>query len=510
MRKLFLFISIITSMAVVSCHHHHDEHDHDHEHEHEAHEHEHEHGEHAHLQLVAYSDHWEVYAECHPFVVGEETHILAHFTKLENFKPRTAGSITAVLTLGGKSTRLVAESPEEPGIYEFEFEPTVEGKGTLTFYVDSDTLTIRDIQSYKDEEKALHEAAERQAKSSNGATFTKEQSWKVNFSTEPCRVEPFGQVIKTMAQVMPAQGDEQIITAKTSGIVLLAGNDIVVGKSVSKGQRLFSVESGDFVDNNLSVRYQEASSEYERAKSEYERKKELAKDKIVSESELQRAKSEYDKAVAAYKNYSRGFSGGKSGVSSPMSGYLKQIYVQHGQYVEAGAPIASVSQNKNLTIRANVQSKYYPLLSRIASANFKLSDGSGVYSLEELGGKVLSYGKATDVNNPQIPVTFQVNNTVDLLPGAFVETYIRTQSEQPIITIPSVALIEETGNYFVYVQLTPEYFEKREVTIGSTDGKRTEIKSGLTGSERVVAKGAILVKLAQASGKLDAHSGHHH
>lgn len=510
MRKLFLFISIITSMAVVSCHHHHDEHGHDHEHEHEAHEHEHEHGEHAHLQLVAYSDHWEVYAECHPFVVGEETHILAHFTKLENFKPRTAGSITAVLTLGGKSTRLVAESPEEPGIYEFEFEPTVEGKGTLTFYVDSDTLTIRDIQSYKDEEKALHEAAERQAKSSNGATFTKEQSWKVNFSTEPCRVEPFGQVIKTMAQVMPAQGDEQIITAKTSGIVLLAGNDIVVGKSVSKGQRLFSVESGDFVDNNLSVRYQEASSEYERAKSEYERKKELAKDKIVSESELQRAKSEYDKAVAAYKNYSRGFSGGKSGVSSPMSGYLKQIYVQHGQYVEAGAPIASVSQNKNLTIRANVQSKYYPLLSRIASANFKLSDGSGVYSLEELGGKVLSYGKATDVNNPQIPVTFQVNNTVDLLPGAFVETYIRTQSEQPIITIPSVALIEETGNYFVYVQLTPEYFEKREVTIGSTDGKRTEIKSGLTGNERVVAKGAILVKLAQASGKLDAHSGHHH
>lgn len=510
MRKLFLFISIITSMAVVSCHHHHDEHDHDHEHEHEAHEHEHEHGEHAHLQLVAYSAHWEVFAECHPFVLGEESHLLAHFTKLENFKPRTAGSVTAVFNIAGKETRLVAETPEEPGIYEFEFEPKHAGKGHITFYVDGDTLTVQHIEVYRDEEKALHEAAEHQAKSTNGATFTKEQSWKVNFSTEPCRVEPFGQVIKTMAQVMPAQGDEQIITAKTSGIVLLAGNDIVVGKSVSKGQRLFSVESGDFVDNNLSVRYQEASSEYERAKSEYERKKELAKDKIVSESELQRAKSEYDKAVAAYKNYSRGFSGGKSGVSSPMSGYLKQIYVQHGQYVEAGAPIASVSQNKNLTIRANVQSKYYPLLSRIASANFKLSDGSGVYSLEELGGKVLSYGKATDVNNPQIPVTFQVNNTVDLLPGAFVETYIRTQSEQPIITIPSVALIEETGNYFVYVQLTPEYFEKREVTIGSTDGKRTEIKSGLTGSERVVAKGAILVKLAQASGKLDAHSGHHH
>jgi len=508
MKKLFLIISVITALAVVSCQHHHDEHDHDHE----AHEHEHEgeeHEEHAHLQLTAYSDHWEVYAESHPFVVGEESHILAHFTKLENFKPRTAGSITAVLTINGKSYRQVAEAPKQPGIYEFELEPNVEGKGTLVFYVDSDTLTITDIQSYKDEEKALHEAAEHQAKSSNGSTFTKEQSWKVNFSTEPCRLEPFGQVIKTMAQVLPSQGDEQVITAKASGIVLLAGNDIVIGKAVSRGQRLFTLESGEMMDNNLSVRYQEASSEYARAKSEYERKKELSKDKIVSESDLQRAKSEYDKAAATYQNLNRSFSGGKSSISAPLTGYLNQIYVQNGQYVEAGAPIASVSQNKNLTIRADVQAKYYPLLSHIASANFKTSNKE-VYTLEELNGKVLSYGKTTDASSPLLPVTFQVSNTADLLPGSFIETYIRTQSESPVISIPSVSLIEEMGNYFVFVQLTPELFEKREVTIGTTDGKYTEIKSGLTGKERVVAKGAILVKLAQASGKLDAHSGHHH
>ena len=66
------------------------------------------------------------------------------------------------------------------------------------------------------------------------------------------------------------------------------------------------------------------------------------------------------------------------------------------------------------------------------------------------------------------------------------------------------------GNYFVYVQLTPEFFEKREVKIGQTDGQRTEILSGLNGKERVVAKGAVLVKLTQATGTLDAHSGHVH
>lgn len=66
------------------------------------------------------------------------------------------------------------------------------------------------------------------------------------------------------------------------------------------------------------------------------------------------------------------------------------------------------------------------------------------------------------------------------------------------------------GNYFVYVQLTPEFFEKREVKIGDTDGVRTAILSGLNESERVVSKGAILVKLAQSTGALDAHAGHVH
>ena len=88
--------------------------------------------------------------------------------------------------------------------------------------------------------------------------------------------------------------------------------------------------------------------------------------------------------------------------------------------------------------------------------------------------------------------------------------FIRTRGARPTITVPAISLIEEMGNYFVYVQLTPEYFEKREVTIGQTDGIRTEILSGLNGTERVVTRGATLVKITQSSGQLDAESGHQH
>jgi len=65
------------------------------------------------------------------------------------------------------------------------------------------------------------------------------------------------------------------------------------------------------------------------------------------------------------------------------------------------------------------------------------------------------------------------------------------------------------GAYFLYVQVTPELFEKRAVLIGKSDGLSTEITEGLSVGERVVSKGAIMVKLSQSTGQLDAH-GHGH
>ena len=53
-------------------------------------------------------------------------------------------------------------------------------------------------------------------------------------------------------------------------------------------------------------------------------------------------------------------------------------------------------------------------------------------------------------------------------------------------------------------------FDRWVIQTGATDGIRTEVTGGLRDDERIVTKGAILVKLAQATGALDAHSGHVH
>jgi hypothetical protein len=172
--------------------------------------------------------------------------------------------------------------------------------------------------------------------------------------------------------------------------------------------------------------------------------------------------------------------------------------------------VVTVSQNRDLLIRAEVQPRYYSQLANISGVNFRVPGDEHVYSLAELNGSLVSYAKATDLDCPLVSVTFRVRNTGGLLSGSFVSLYITTRSDRQVVTIPNQGIVEEMGNYFIFVQLTPESFEKRLVTLGATDGYRTEVLSGVEPGERVVTKGASMVRLAQNGAALDPHAGHVH
>jgi len=341
-------------------------------------------------------------------------------------------------------------------------------------------------------------------------TFTKAQASKIEFSVEMPAYEPLGQVIRTTAKIMSDQTDESIIVACTSGIVLFAGNNIVEGKSVTSGQVLFSVSGSGMADNNVNVRLTEAQSAYTKAEADYNRSLELAKDKIVSDKELRLVKSEYESAKANYNNLYNNFSENGQRVSSPIGGFVKQLYVSNGQYVEAGQALVSVSKNKSLLLKADVPARYASLLPYITSANIRKPNDAVVYTLSDLNGKILSFGRSVNEDSYLLPVTFQIDNKAGFIPGGFAEVFIKTQSGKPVLNVPKDAIIENQGAYFVFVQVAPEAYEKREVKIGVNDGLRTEIVSGLHVKDKIVSKGAISVKLAESSGALDPHAGHVH
>jgi len=507
-----IILIVWLAMALTACHSHSHENEKSHDHGDETAQSENleEGHEHVKVQYTAYTTSYELFAESDVFVVGEKANVLSHFSLLPSFKALEAGSITAVLTVNGREVRQTLDAPTRKGIYSFDLVPETAGTGTLHFQIDTAVVSTGEVMVYPNHNDAHAHPSPAEPSMVNKVVFTKEQSWKIDFKTETVRTQPFGQVIKTVARIEPATGNETDITAKAGGIVSFSANNLVEGKEVTAGQSLFRIASGGMMENNLAVKISEAKNNFNQAEANYNRKKELAVDRIISEKELLEAHTSYENARAVVENLVNNTTEGGQNITSPMKGFLKQIWVSNGQYVEAGQRLATVSQNHSLMLNAYVQPQYSKILSSLNSAHLKTLNDNKSYTFEELNGKVLSYGKSVNDNNFLIPVYLQIDNKADFIQGSMVEIYLKTMTNSQALTIPNSALLEEQGIYFVYVQETPELFEKRQVITGVTDGINTEIISGLNVGERIVTQGAMLIKLAQAAGALDPHSGHVH
>ena len=523
-------------------------HSHDHE---DGHDHGHE-GE-GHLLLTAYSDGLEFFAETGTFVAGQEVSVLLHVTELQDFKPYVGEDVSVCLVPKGESagdncgncshghgseaepeieseghsheseghshegeghthqhdTHAHEGKTEVQGIYRFCVRAEAEGEANLVFSADGQRASIP-VRVFGSASEASEYAESLEVRSSNGAVFPKEKSWSVDFATEEAVLEPFGQVIRATSRVQPSQEEVFTVSALTDGVVSIGAKALVEGREVRKGETLCIVKGSGTADENLATKYARAEADYNFARNEYERKKALASDRIVSESELRQAEAAFEIAKAVFENLKGNFDASGQSAKSPIEGFVTSVTVSNGQFVRAGDPIATVSRSRSLLVVAEIQPRYSACLKDICGATFKDMDSGRIWTLDELGGKVVSYGKSVSSDSPLIPVTFSVPNKGGFIPGSFLQTRIITRSETPAITLPTTSLIEEQGNYFVYRQLTPEYFEKTPVTIGASDGLRTEIRSGLSAGERVVSKGAMFVKLAQASGALDPHAGHNH
>ena len=464
------------------------------------------------IAFTMYSKQLELFVEFKSLVVGNTSKFASHFTVLgANFLPLTEGTVTVSLIVNGNGIKQSATSPAAPGIYRLALKPQTAGTGKLVFDIVTksftDQIVIENVKVYADEKAMLTDQTEESANSD--ISYLKEQAWKIEFANAPVTKQPFSDIIKTNGQILSAPGDEMMVIAKASGIVLFSGNKTIIGSEVNAGTNLFTVTGADIAEGNIDAKYKGAKSNYEKTKMDYDRATELLKDKIVSQKDYQQTKLDFENAKTAFNAIAKNHSAKGQAVLANISGFVKNIFVTEGQFVEAGTPLATISKNKKLILQANVSQKYFNNLSTITSANFKTTESETVYSTVQLNGKIISFGRSATAHSPFIPVTFEIDNTKNLIPGSVAEVYLISFPVPDALVIPVTSLLEEQGNFFVYVQTEGESFQKREIKIGASDGINVQLLSGVVEGERVVTKGAYQIKLSTASGTLPAH-GHEH
>ena len=337
--------------------------------------------------------------------------------------------------------------------------------------------------------------------------FSEQQAEMAGLETETLALGTFAEVIRVSGQVSAAQGDEAAIVARTSGIVNYTRDHLSEGSEVRNGEVIARISAENIAGGDVIAQSNLALAT---AKAAFERAQRLIADSIISQKEFEKAQLEYESARLA-ANAGNGGKGGAS-VASPLKGFIKQVLVKQGEYVEAGQIIATVTKSCNLQLRAEVPERHFSSLTKVRSANFKMGYDDVARSLDELNGHLVAIGKIADEGSAYIPVTFEFSNTGSVVPGSFADIWLIMQNRDNVLSIPVSALSEAQGVYYAYIQHADDddHFERRELRIGASDGLRVEVLSGLSAGEKVVVKGVSQVKMAGATGVIpDAHNHSH-
>jgi len=174
-------------------------------------------------------------------------------------------------------------------------------------------------------------------------------------------------------------------------------------------------------------------------------------------------------------------------ILSPIDGAVSLKQASVGEYLAAGAPIATLVRTHPLRLRVPVPERDAGV--RVGHAVTLTVEGDPtVYR-----GRVVRLAPIVQEQNRTLLVEAEVPNERGFLrPGSFARVEIMTEVSQPVVTVPASAVIVFAGVEKVLVVRQGKTAEVR-VTTGRRLGEDVEIVEGLKGSDPVVARPGNLV-----------------
>lgn len=325
-----------------------------------------------------------------------------------------------------------------------------------------------------------------------------------SFGVEYETVEPgdFRGVIKTSGIIESSPGDIITLTARKRGIVALS-EGINPGKEVKSGETVAVISANGLEGGDASMA---AAVNLESALKEYERLKPLYEQGLVTLPQFREAERAFREAQAVAGSSAGGVN---SRVTATADGAILNIPVKSGEIVEPGTPVATISKNINLTLKADLPVRYSKLMPEIETANIIPEGGSSLIRLKDRNGKKIS-GVSSAVVNGYLPIYFSFSGDALLCPGGVAEVYLLGKERTGVISIPRDGIIELQGNKYAYVYDGSHGYEKRRVVTGADNGERVEILEGLKEGERVVSKGASVIRMAEVSSIAPPSHTHNH
>lgn len=253
------------------------------------------------------------------------------------------------------------------------------------------------------------------------------------------------------------------------------------GTRVKKGQVVAVMEHPSYIE--LQQQYLEAASKVAYAEKELNRQQVLSKDSVNAVKSLQLATAEYEMAHTTHEALRAKLEMvnlnpetlRQKGIQkeirlfAPIQGYVTQVYVNVGAYVQPNDPLFKIVDSDHLHAEAIVYEKDIAKLALGQKIRLRLNNEP-----TDRTGTIYLIGKEIDEDR-----TVRVHCHLDkednrLLPGMFFTAEILINSRE-VMALPEEAIVHFDGKNYVFVVNPGNTYEMIEVVVGSSGNGYTEV-----------------------------------
>ncbi|MEX2262717.1 MAG: efflux RND transporter periplasmic adaptor subunit [Bryobacteraceae bacterium] len=466
----------------------------------------------------------ELFMEYPPLIAGRTSRFAIHLTRLDNFKPVTKGRVEVrLIGEGGNSVVYASDGPSRPGIFGVDVNPPSTGDFRLSVHFTgegtSDVHDLGEITSSPTKAAATHEHG---PGTQETIAFLKEQQWTLDFGTAIVEDRQLNSNLRVPAEVIARSGGEVEVTVPFDGR-LVASTLPVIGASVRQGQVLASIlpptsSPGDLA--SLELAKSEVSLSLQLARKDRERAERLvnagaAPAKRLDEAQTIEATAEArlkaaETRLAQYEASSSAETNPQGAklfaLRAPISGVIVETHAAPGANVEAGETLFKIVDLDTIYVAAVVPEAELPRTRNLSGAQLEVPGSEQPRRL----GRLISIGRVVDPASRTFPVIYALDNRDRRVAiNQAVHVRLLTTATAVAPAVPESAIVDDGGRPVVFIQAAGETFLRRPVQLGIREGGYVQALEGVFPGERVVTRGAHLIRLAAMSNQVPSH-GHVH
>ena len=309
---------------------------------------------------------------------------------------------------------------------------------------------------------------------------------------EPTRFEDLIELTGTVEAT-----NDATLSAQTAGTVeRLAPLGTRVGEGAAVAQ--LDPDATEAQYQQAMAQQEAAQAQFDLAQDNFERLEPLYRDSVISAQEFQNVKAQRNSAQAQLAQAKAGVAQaeeqrGNTAVTTPFAGTVEEHFVEEGEQVTPGAPVARVVNTRRVKVTAGVPERYAGDLERGTPVELSFR----MYGGDAQRGRVTFVGSAINPQSRTFPIEVELDNRDGRFkPQMTTKMFVTRQVLDDVLAVPLGAIVRDERGPSLYVVREDSsglIAERQPVELGSSSGGLTVVEEGLQAGDRVIASGAATV-----------------